>query len=92
MSYQIRANQVEGILQRNLVRINKRKGRDVNNAKAKMWFFKDIFEKPNQIHIQDRIEARKLSLVKQGYWTPQGEITELGYNQLIKYLLKQINK
>lgn len=58
----------------------------------KMAFFKDILESPypynSASEIWDKIEARKAALVKHGYWTKDGEVTEKGLDSLIQHTLK----
>jgi hypothetical protein len=96
MSYKYRTLKESQIIQREIEKQrplapkwgNKR-NEQLSKADIKLAFFKDILSKsfPNDNTVWDKIEARKLALVKNGYWTIEGEITDLGYERLIKHLI-----
>lgn len=56
-----------------------------------MAFFKDILntEFKDSDSLWNKIQERKRALVKHGYWTIEGDITELGYDRLIRFLMKE---
>ena len=62
-------------------------------AELKMWFFKDLFEcaAPDDNNIFERIEHRKKTLLKNGYFNSQGEVTTKGKNRLIVHLVNIVN-
>jgi len=93
MGYNYRALREEKIILNELVRQNRKNSRatetPIRKTDIKMAFFKDKFSKsfPHDNTICDKIEARKAALVKNGYWTTDGEITELGYERLTSFLM-----
>jgi hypothetical protein len=99
MSIYHRLRQEEMIIQRDnfkrqqtKVRTEKSTLGNREKVNIKMSFFKDILESPypynSASEIWDKIEARKAALVKHGYWTKDGEVTDKGLDSLIQHTLK----